>query len=109
VTLLILFERLAGTSPAEAAAWVRLQASELLAAPGVEAIRISRLRPPSAAVPSYWEWMVVITLAPGGDAAFVVDRSACRDFLAELRSLQLHPMTVLLEPGTDEVFSRAQT
>jgi hypothetical protein len=109
VTLLILFERLAGTSAAEAAAWIRLEAGKLLAVPGVEAIKVSRLRPPSLAVPSYWEWLVVLTLAPGGDAAFVVERSACRDFLAELRSLQLHPMMAMLEPGTDEVFSPAQT
>ena len=76
---------------------MRTQAASLVGAPAVTSVQLSRLRSPAARVAVGWDWLIEMHLARTEDGAVVARDHACRDLVADLRLLGMHPSLVLVD------------
>jgi hypothetical protein len=76
---------------------MRNQAASLSDAPGVAGVELSRLKSPSARAGASWDWLIEMHLEHAGDAAEAARDAVCRDLVADLRLLGMHPSLVLAD------------
>jgi hypothetical protein len=97
------------TSAGDDAEWIRAEAGKLLAFEGLESVTVTELRTAVRALPHVCDWLIEIELVAGTDPAALVENRAFTDFVAELRSLRLHPTAAVADPATAVSFSRADS
>jgi hypothetical protein len=95
--LLLFARRPYHLSDEEADSWMRTQAASLVRAEAVTGVQLSRLQSPAARQGSGWDWLIEMQLTRAEDAAGVARDQACRDLVADLRLLGMHPNLVLVD------------
>jgi hypothetical protein len=89
-------------SPEEASRWMREQAAALAGARAVERVELIRLRAPGLGGAADCEWLIEMHCERGEDAAHAALDAACRDLVADLRLLGMHPRLVVAD-GSEPV------
>jgi hypothetical protein len=95
--LLLFARRPYHLSDEEADNWMRLQAASLARTEAVTSVEVSRLQSPAARAAAGWDWLIEMHLAHAEAAAGVARDRACRDLVADLRLLGMHPSLVLVD------------
>jgi hypothetical protein len=95
--LLILLTIPAPLSAERAEAWLHDAVAGLSAHEEVERAVLSRLLPGSRRFPRNWDRLIELHLCGGINAGAWVDTGACGEWLADLRSLRLHPQLLLAD------------
>jgi hypothetical protein len=84
-------------SDSEADHWLRSQATPLAATAAVKKIEVSRLRNPAARGGGDWDWLIEMHCDGVEQAQRAAREEVCRDFIADLRLLGMHPRLVLAD------------
>jgi hypothetical protein len=95
--LLLFARRPYHLSDEEADTWMRTQAASLVRADAVTSVHLSRLQNPVALAGGSWDWLIEMHLAHAEDAVGAARDQACRDLVADLRLLGMHPSLVLVD------------
>ncbi len=83
-------------SESEADRWMRSQAAPLAGTAAVEKVEVSRLRSP-AGRGGDWDWLIEMHCDGVEQAQSAAREEVCRDFVADLRLLGMHPSLVLAD------------
>jgi hypothetical protein len=100
--LMLFVRRPYALSQEEAARWMREQATPLATANGVERVELIRLQTPALGGGADCEWLLEMHCRCGDDAARAARDTACRDLVADLRLLGMHPRLVVAD-GSEPV------
>jgi hypothetical protein len=79
---------------------MREQVAPLARMEPVRRVEVTRLQSPALRGGRDWQWMIEMHCEDGEDAARAARDEACRDLVADLRLLGMHPSLVLAD-GTD--------
>jgi hypothetical protein len=98
VTRLLLFvERPQLLSDGDATRWLLDQIAPLRAIDAVRRVEVTRLQAPALRGGSDWQWLIEMHCDRAEDAARAARDEACRDLVADLRLLGMHPSLVLAD------------
>ena len=89
-------------SQEEASRWMREQATPLATTNGVERVELIRLQTPALGGGADCEWLIEMHCPCREDAARAARDTACRDLVADLRLLGMHPRLVVAD-GSEPV------
>jgi hypothetical protein len=98
--LLLFVGRPNALSDSEAVRWMREQAAPLTRMEAVNRVEVTRLQTPALRGGRDWQWLIEMYCERGEDAARAARDEVCRDLVADLRLLGMHPSMVLAD-GTD--------
>jgi hypothetical protein len=98
--LLLFVGRPNALSETEAVRWMREQVAPLARMEPVSRLEVTRLQAPALRGGRDWEWLIEMYCERGEDAARAARDPACRDLVADLRLLGMHPSLVLAD-GSD--------
>jgi hypothetical protein len=76
---------------------MRSQAAPLAATAAVRKVEVSRLRTPAARGGGEWDWLIEMHCDGVEQAQRAAREQVCRDFVADLRLLGMHPSLVLAD------------
>jgi hypothetical protein len=84
-------------SQEEAERWMRSEAAPLTRSAAVTSVEVSEVRSPGAPGGSDWDWLIEMSFQGADDAARAAREEACRDLIAEMRLLGMHPSLALVD------------
>jgi hypothetical protein len=100
MTRLMLFvRRPSALSEAQAGGWMREQAAQLAGATAVDRVQLIRLQDPGAHGGGDCDWLIEMHCQSGEAAVSAARDQVCRDLVADLRLLGMHPRLVLADGG----------
>jgi hypothetical protein len=97
VRLMLFVRRPYVLSQEEASRWMREQATPLATTNGVERVELIRLQTPTRGGGGDCEWLIEMHCRCGEDAVRAARGAACRDLVADLRLLGMHPRLVVAD------------
>jgi hypothetical protein len=98
--LLLFVQQPSVLSDGEATRWMAEQVAPLAEIDAVRRVEITRLQAPALRGGRDWQWLIEMYCERGEDAARAARDEACRDLVADLRLLGMHPSLVLAD-GSD--------
>lgn len=84
----------------QAVRWMREQAALLAVIPAVDRVEVTRLQSPALHGGADWSWLIEMHCRRGEDAGRAARDDACRELVADLRLLGMHP-TLVVAHGTE--------
>jgi hypothetical protein len=76
---------------------MRKQAASLIHVKAVRSLELSRIDNPALRGGSSWNWLIEMHVDRAEDAVHAARDPACRDLVADLRLLGMHPCLVLAD------------
>jgi hypothetical protein len=76
---------------------MRSQAAPLAATAAIKKVEVSRLQNPAARGGGDWDWLIEMHCDGVEQAQRAAREDVCRDFVADLRLLGMHPSLVLAD------------
>jgi hypothetical protein len=82
-------------SEEDAVRWMREQAAPLATVTAVDRVEMTRLQTPALRGGTDWQWLIEMHCERGEDATRAARDDACRELVADLRLLGMHPSLVV--------------
>jgi hypothetical protein len=95
--LLLFVQRPSVLSDGEATRWIVEQAAPLARIDAVRRIEVTRLQAPALRGGRDWQWLIEMYCDRAEDAGRAARNEACRDLVADLRLLGMHPSLILAD------------
>jgi hypothetical protein len=94
---MLFFRRPSFLGEAQAVRWMREQAAPLAGLAAVDRVDVTRLQAPALRGGTDWQWLIEMHCRRGEQAELAARDDACRDLIADLRLLGLHPTLVVAD------------